>query len=123
MFQPRTTKSRNQTREKGHTLNFGLLKILSNRETGRAVHFGLTLGVDERPVGGPLALAAVLGVVVDEHVLGEGADGAAGEGGRHADRDLEAAHVARVAGVLQAVLVALQEELELEPVKKSFLSL
>ena len=35
---------------------------------------------------------------------------------------LEAPHVARVAGVLQAVLVALQEELEEEPARERDLS-
>ena len=60
----------------------------------------------------PLDLPAVLRVVVHEHVLG-GDDGVAlvqVEGGRH--RHLEAPHVPRVARILQAVLVALQEELE-----------
>ncbi len=62
-------------------------------------------------------LSAVLGVVVDEHVLGD-ADNGAGrlvEAVQGGDGHLEAPHVARVARVLQAVLVALQEELELVP--------
>ena len=65
-----------------------------------------------RGVGAARA-AAVLRVVVDEHGVGGGEQGAvhAYLGGEH---DLEAAHVARVARVLQAVLVALEEELEEE---------
>ena len=61
----------------------------------------------------PLDLPAVLRVVVDEHVLGgdERLVGVEVEGGR--DGHLEAPHVPRVAGVLQAVLVALQEELQI----------
>ena len=60
----------------------------------------------------PLDLPAVLGVVVDEHVLGEGERVRLVQvvGRRH--RHLEAPHVPRVARILQAVLVALQEELE-----------
>ena len=59
-----------------------------------------------------LGPAAVLGVVVHEHVLGEGERVAVVQAVGRGHRHLEAPHVARVAGVLQAVLVALQEELE-----------
>ncbi len=53
---------------------------------------------------------------MDEHDLGDADDGAVEGGvGRGGDGDPEAAGVARVARLLQAVLVALQEELQLEP--------
>ena len=73
-----------------------------------------------RPVQ-PSDLAAVLAVVVDEHVLAEAEQ--AGrvhvQGGRH--RDLEPAHVPRVAGIFKAILIALQEELQLEPERNEYL--
>ena len=57
----------------------------------------------------------MLAVVVDEHVLGEAEQRGRVhvEAGGH--RHLEAAHVPRVAGILQAVLVTLQKEFQLEP--------
>ena len=63
----------------------------------------------------PLDLPAVLGVVVDEHVLGEGERVGLVQivGRRH--RHLEAPHVPRVARILQAVLVTLQKKFQLEP--------
>ena len=69
---------------------------------------------------GPLDLPAVLGVVVHEHVLGEGERVAVVQAVGRGHRHLEAPHVARVAGVLQAVLVALQEELQLKPGEQGF---
>ena len=67
-----------------------------------------------RPVQ-PSDLPAVLAVVVDEHVLAEAeqAGGVHVQGRRHGH--LEPAHVPRVAGILKAILIALQEELQLEP--------
>ena len=70
-----------------------------------------------RPVQSP-DLPAVLAVVVHEHVLGE-AEQAAGvhvELGGHGD--LEAPHVPRVAGILKAILIALEEKFQLEPKQK-----
>jgi recombinational DNA repair protein (RecF pathway) len=60
----------------------------------------------------------VLAVVVDKHILADAEEGVGvhHEGGGHGH--LEAAHVPRVARILQAVLVALQEELQLEPETK-----
>ena len=57
----------------------------------------------------------MLAVVVDEHVLGEAEQRGRVhvEAGGH--RHLEAPHVPRVAGILQAVLVTLQKEFQLEP--------
>ena len=63
----------------------------------------------------PPDLAAVFAVVVHEHVLAEAeqAGGVHVEGGGH--RDLEPAHVPGVAGIFKAILIALQEEFQLEP--------
>ena len=62
-------------------------------------------------------LAAVLGVVVDEHVLREAEQG----GGVHhepgRDGDLEPPHVPGISRILEAILIALEEKLELEPGK------
>ena len=57
----------------------------------------------------------MLAVVVDEHVLAEAeqAGGVHVQGGRH--RHLEPPHVPGVAGIFKAILIALQEELQLEP--------
>ena len=57
----------------------------------------------------------MLAVVVHEHVLGDAEQRGGVHLERRGDRHLEAPHVPRVARILQAVLVALQEELELEP--------
>ena len=67
-----------------------------------------------RPVQPP-HLPPVLGVVVDEHVLAEAeqAGGVHVQGRRHGH--LEPAHVPRVAGILKAILIALEEEFQLEP--------
>lgn len=54
----------------------------------------------------------MLAVVVDEHLVGEDVRVASVDVGGGADGHLEAAHVTRVAGVLQAVLVAFQEKLQ-----------
>ncbi len=61
---------------------------------------------------------------MDEHVLGDGGGrGRVGRGlleaGRQGgrDEDLESAHVSGIAGILQAILVALEEKLELIPEK------
>ena len=72
-------------------------------------------GVEAVAAVEPPDLAAVLAVVVDEHVLGEAEQRGRVhvEAGGH--RHLEAAHVSRVAGILQAVLVTLQKEFQLEP--------
>ena len=61
-----------------------------------------------------LGAAAVLAVVVDEHVVRHGQQLAlhAGLGGDH---HLEPPHVSRVAGIFQAVLVTLQEKFQEEP--------
>ena len=60
-------------------------------------------------------LPPVLAVVVHEHVLADAQQG----GGVHLqatrDRHLEPPHVTRVTSILQAVLVALQEKLQLKP--------
>ena len=66
-----------------------------------------------RPVQ-PSDLAAVLAVVVDEHVLAEAeqAGGVHVQGAGH--RDLEPSHVPGVARIFKAILIALQEELQLE---------
>ena len=63
----------------------------------------------------PAYLAAVLAVVVDEHVLADAEEGVGvhEEGG--GDGHLEPAHVPGIARILQTVLVTLQEELQLEP--------
>ena len=57
----------------------------------------------------------MLAVVVDEHVLAEAEQG----GGVHVegggDGDLEPSHVARISSIFQTVLIALEEEFELEP--------
>lgn len=51
-------------------------------------------------------LSAVLGVVVDEHVVGVGGH-AFGQVGARRNGDLKAAHVPRVTRIFQAVLIAL----------------
>ena len=63
----------------------------------------------------PPDLAAVFAVVVHEHVLAEAeqAGRVHAEGGGH--RDLEPPHVPRVARIFKAILIALQEEFQLEP--------
>ena len=57
----------------------------------------------------------MLAVVVHEHVLAEAeqAGGVHVEGGGH--RHLEPPHVSRVARIFKAILIALQEEFQLEP--------
>ena len=62
----------------------------------------------------PLGPAAVLGVVVDEHVVRDGEQLAlhTGHGG---DDNLEPPHVSRVSSILQTVLITLEEELQEEP--------
>ena len=72
-------------------------------------------GVEAVAAVEPPDLAAVLAVVVHEHVLAEAeqAGGVHVERGRH--RDLEPPHVPRVAGIFKAILIALEEELQLEP--------
>ena len=60
-------------------------------------------------------LPAVFAVVMHEHVLAE----AEQTGGVHVqgggDGDLEPPHVTGIAGILKAILIALQKELQLEP--------
>ena len=67
----------------------------------------------------PLGPAAVLGVVVDEHVVRDGEQLAlhAGHGG---DDHLEPPHVPGVSRILEAILIALEEKLELEPAKGGY---
>ena len=62
----------------------------------------------------PLGPAAVLRVVVDEHVVRHGEQLAlhAGHGG---DDHLEPPHVPRVARILETILVALEEKFQEEP--------
>ena len=60
-------------------------------------------------------LPAVLAVVVDEHVLGDAEQRGGVHLQRRGHRHLEPPHVPRVPRILKAVLVALEEELELEP--------
>ena len=68
-------------------------------------------------------LPPVLAVVVHEHVLADAQQG----GGVHLqatrDRHLEPPHVTRVTSILQAVLVALQEKLQLKPKKTKIVKL
>ena len=77
-------------------------------------------GVEAVAAVEPPDLAAVLAVVVDEHVLAE----AEQAGGVHVqgagNRDLEPSHVPRVAGIFKAILIALQEELQLEPERNEY---
>ena len=65
-------------------------------------------------------LAAVLGVVVDEHVLREAEQG----GGVHHEArghgDLEPPHVPGVARILETILITLEEKLELEPENRDY---
>ena len=63
---------------------------------------------------GPPGSSPVLRVVMDEHVLGVGQQVGLNIG-RGANGDLEAAHIARVASVFQAVLIALQKALHVIP--------
>ena len=64
----------------------------------------------------PFGPAAVLWVVVDEHVVRDGEQLAlhAGHGG---DNHLEPAHVPRISRILQTILITLEEELQEEPDK------
>ena len=75
-----------------------------------------TLTVVVFTLGGvePLGPAAVLGVVVDEHVVRHGEQLAlhAGHGG---DDNLEPPHVPRISRILQAILITFEEELQEEP--------
>ena len=66
-------------------------------------------------------LSAVLAVVVHEHVLTDAqeAGGVHLQGSR--DGHLEPSHVTRIACIFQAVLVALQEELQLKPINICFI--
>ena len=68
----------------------------------------------DSPAVRPPDLPPVLGVVVHEHVLGVGVGLAGVDVVRGGDGHLETAHVPGVAGILQTVLVALEEKLELE---------
>ena len=61
----------------------------------------------------PLDLPAVLGVVVDEHVLADAEEGGGVHHQGRAHGHLEPPHVPRVPRVLQTVLVAFQEKLQL----------
>ena len=63
----------------------------------------------------PSDLPAVLAVVVDEHVLAEAEQGAGVHMQSCGHGHLEAAHVSGIAGILEAVLIALQKEFQLEP--------
>ena len=63
----------------------------------------------------PPDFAPVLAVVVDEHVLAEAEQGAGVHVESGGDGHLEASHVPGVAGILEAVLIALQKEFQLEP--------
>jgi hypothetical protein len=83
---------------------------------------GLRLLRVHRPDRGALGLldatcraASVLRVVVHEHVLGDGEQRTV-HADLCADDHLEAAHVARVARVLQAILIAFQEEFQKESI-------
>ena len=85
---------------------------------------GLDLGDEgghgvEAAVGAVQAadLAAVLGVVVDEHVLREAEQRAGVHHEPGGDGDLEPPHVPGVSRILEAILIALEEKLELEPGK------
>ena len=64
-------------------------------------------------------LATVLTVVVDEHVLAEAEQRAGVHMQPGGDGHLEASHVPGVAGILEAVLIALQKEFQLEPANRS----
>ena len=60
-------------------------------------------------------LTAVLAVVVHEHVLAETQEGRGVHVKARGNGNLKSSHVTWVSGIFQTVLIALQEELQLEP--------
>ena len=84
------------------------------RQLYHSLHYQLTIVIFSLRRVQPLGPPAVLGVVVDEHVVRHGQQLTlhTGLGGND---HLEPPHVARVASILQAVLVTLQEEFQEEP--------